>query len=543
MIQQKEVKLQEDLRTKEKEKASTVAPLEESFSYVRGPAGVNDLAKLADLNAERVEQSLLNFIPFLPTDNEFHSPGSPEEKKQIEVYTFLNDDLLKLLKMPFSLFWCYAFYDKSVSTFLDSFLRYFRLTKLEIEEMHAEYSGKKSSSNSSSALASSNSKPLATSREPRRILWERCFRVLLRLGNPRESDQHFMRDVYYRDHVIRRLRLFDVPKLMDIVRLYAEFQQERVTEMVQRLMGSAIELRHSFESSLGAISNVLEELANQICVTYYSRKQYLTSTGAGSLNAPVSGGKNVQQTQSDQDRMMHNMEEVQRYLADIALTMATFVTMAGERGGCASAIRLQHSRLMSQWAIVADQQKQKQTNASNANRHSRDLVSLLALCVYYYEVVVPWLDGLFSPAFQPSSLRASRPFCAEMLDDVRTGLLGTIFATLEIDLLAPIFSRSGRDDSSEESERKVETFLDIIAQLRSIGPEVQTYRLDTSPLPAPSSSSTPSASSASGLLPSVLSQGALMVAEQNAGKCLKELEARYGLRRIIRRLRAIFSYM
>lgn len=124
-------KREEQLRVEHEKKLKELG-IESSHSLV--PNALGELEQVPDISARWIEierqqdpSSPVIWFPFLPQDAmDSTSPSSDQDAQTTElVLRTLNASLLRLLKMPYKIFWSHVLFDDGFKRFFDSFLRFY----------------------------------------------------------------------------------------------------------------------------------------------------------------------------------------------------------------------------------------------------------------------------------------------------------------------------------------------------------------------------------------------------------------------------------
>ena len=208
------------------------ASLRKSFTYVHDRS-LNTVVKQANLSRQWIEADALPLLPFLPQDT--IASGASRDLTEAVILR-ANRRLEQLLLAPFHIFWSYVAFDKSITRFLNSYLR-FCSRPFDHRNDNGHY---------------------LTTRAVHSLLFERVFRVYLRLSLRRESTMNFMTPEEYKQLTLQHV--FDVPVLLDVCSLYYYANSQVVSNLVQDVFQSLPELQQELCNAIELMQQAFDDL-------------------------------------------------------------------------------------------------------------------------------------------------------------------------------------------------------------------------------------------------------------------------------------------
>lgn len=211
----------------------------------------------------------------------------------------INADLRALLRLDYRSFWSQVYFDKSFHNFIDTFLRYFRR---EIDQ------------EKTSELRQSNQIKAQLQRE----VFTRVFRVILRMSQHKESDNDFMSEEYFSEEFLHKQAIFDVPKIMDICVLYANYDSDRVAKIVKHVFGHQdSHFWKELYKTVPALVKVLDEIL----------KRYTTIPNSPPASASASDDSDQEPKTKSPALIQAELAENSVYLRDILYTLYAFLSV------------------------------------------------------------------------------------------------------------------------------------------------------------------------------------------------------------------------
>ncbi|CAJ1425370.1 unnamed protein product, partial [Effrenium voratum] len=251
-VEEKEVLKQQFFASEQARKVAEAKGADQEVTYVedkdtRKPKAVSDISDYWKKD--------LGLLPFMPTDNvgETDLPEDLDLNLRLAYLQTLNEQLEKLLRMKFHVFWSQAIFDPAVSRLVDSYLR-FCLRAHDVNEQDA---------------AAATPEELALAKDVSR----RMFQLLVRLTRPEESPHEFLtRDKFAQ--IVHEHQLLDVPKIIDICVIYGDANRNTVTKMVHSVF------RHQplFKEEFGSVVQHILDALLQCCAPLQ-----LAARGGGKL--------------------------------------------------------------------------------------------------------------------------------------------------------------------------------------------------------------------------------------------------------------------
>eukprot|EP00249_Psilotum_nudum_P024031 c29066_g1_i1 orf=845-3769(-) len=231
------------------------------------------------------------FVPYLPQDDAMaaglvgHEGGVDAVETQ-RVADLLNEELSKLLRMNPREFWRAVTTDRSIQTFLDSYLQ-FRRRWFDLPVM-------KGGGTMAGVIVGDHD------------LSRRVFMVLYRLSSSREPRYSATDCLSTKDHsvAIREKNLLDIPKLLDICALYGQSNPELTHCLVNNAFRSQIQYNEDLADIVPTLLNTINTM-HQRC--------YSTS-----LEIPTMSNLNP-------EKLQREILEVFAYLNDVLFTLDSFV--------------------------------------------------------------------------------------------------------------------------------------------------------------------------------------------------------------------------
>lgn len=215
------------------EKVKACKGAEVSVTYIedkdtRKPKAISDLSEYWRAN--------LGILPFMPSDNVGTGEELPPDIDPADRLAFLElfrEQLQKLLKMKFHIFWSQFIYDEQVRKALDSYLR-FCLRSHDVARSQSE---------EGESMLVLEEGTLATD-------ISRCaLAVFLRLSRPQETPHEFISPQKYGEIILDN-RIFDIPKLIDICAIYGDSNRSTVTKIVHSVFSHQPRLKAEFEKAV-----------------------------------------------------------------------------------------------------------------------------------------------------------------------------------------------------------------------------------------------------------------------------------------------------
>eukprot|EP01087_Luapelamoeba_hula_P008817 TRINITY_DN2234_c0_g1_i1.p1 TRINITY_DN2234_c0_g1~~TRINITY_DN2234_c0_g1_i1.p1 ORF type:complete len:880 (+),score=254.59 TRINITY_DN2234_c0_g1_i1:187-2640(+) len=253
----------------------------EKSTSVRRNTTLNSLETLPDLSAEWLTDSLVAFVPFLPTDN--HTDTAPgavpsSEDSSTGAIATLDADVSALLQMKYHLFWSHVIFDTAFHKFLDSYLRY------------------------CARSYDDNASFYVVRDSPHAVLHRKILKVLLRMSDHKETDFDFMgRDFYAK--TVHDKNLFDIPKLFDICVLYGGYR-----DTLAPMIANILRLQPKYVKELEATAPVIGRVLDQVVQRLKTQK-------------PIS------KADKDSDRLRNQYRDMQAYLQDLLASLHAFMSV------------------------------------------------------------------------------------------------------------------------------------------------------------------------------------------------------------------------
>lgn len=400
---------------------------------------ISELNEVKSTKAIDVRWSnVVEILPFLPIDNDPFSSGlgvdpASHRRSTIEIYSFISEDLSRLLRLKYHVFWSHVLYQSSVRAFLDSFLRFYRDVP-----------------SSSNATAEDNTdeetfqKEQETLRALRQAIFQKTFRLILRMSQSKETSADFVSDDFFSKSVTP---LFDILKHIDIYRIYGEYQFDALSKLSTRVLSAT--QPHEIATQMRAITDqttlVLSQLINSI-VELYQRDQQLLDQ----LNRSSSVGsvplEQIGTSEADFTEIIH-------YLHDIGVSTTKFLAF---------------TRTFTSEAFYK--------NHLDVYLRNKNPLSFLGLSVYIVELAVPMLRKITNA--HPTIQR--RKALTKKLADTTESFLYVINAIQKgcfNDRIAT--ARTMNAEEAAETDKKIERFLFFIKDIRKISEKIsQNFRLD-----------------------------------------------------------------
>ena len=206
------------------------------------------------------KQKTLFFAPFLPNDNKCEDGAD-------STLVFVDESLQQLLHMKFPRFFSYVVYDKSLSSFLDTFLRY-RRRGHDPERF-----------NETAML---------------RDVSRRVLMLFLRLTGEESANMTADQGVASYGELLYDNWIFDIPKLMDLCTIYGTTNGGLLTLLTTALFQIQPKYYQDLQEAIPLTSQVLVELRRR-----------------------------TQQTSLDSEQLV----DMERYLTDIVCTVESLLAV------------------------------------------------------------------------------------------------------------------------------------------------------------------------------------------------------------------------
>ena len=185
------------------------------------------------------------FIKYLPTENQL-------DKLEVEsTLRVINNDLSQFLCTPFYVFWSTIKYNRSLTEFLDSFLRYFQSRNL------IGISGDEDEMKPSNATT-----PVE---KQRRQVFIRVWSVIKRMTElvDETNPTYWMSESYY-SNLIWKVDLFHIPTLIDIAVLYSNYKRKEIISIFSFLFSVQPKIFKELTQVFGQIKNTVDQLTANI---------------------------------------------------------------------------------------------------------------------------------------------------------------------------------------------------------------------------------------------------------------------------------------
>jgi len=397
----------------------------------------------------------IDILPFLPHDNDvsgslFGSNAAAHRTSLLEVYSFIDEDLHRLLRAKHHVFWSHIIYRGSIILFIDTFLRFYRDTTFLPPPISSSVSSSDQTQREEGEQEQEQDEERVT-REYERLLslresiFQRTFRVLLRMSQPKETSYEFLTEDFFARRVTP---LFDLLKLIDISRIYGEYQHDELVKMNDRIL-SAMNPRE-ISSQMRAITDqttsVVSHLVRSIVLLFQRNQQILDQLVRDSSSGSILDLNQIGTTEQDFTEMIH-------YLFDIGSSMAKF--LAFSRSFTCDAIYKNHLELY---------------------LHAKNPLSFIGVSVYIIELAVPMLRKIINA--NPTIQR--RKMLLKRLSDTTESflyILNAIKTTCFNDLILTAKTTSGEE--AIEVDKKMEKFLFFVKDIRRISERIsQSLSID-----------------------------------------------------------------
>eukprot|EP00747_Dinoflagellata_sp_TGD_P079624 gnl/TRDRNA2_/TRDRNA2_160582_c0_seq1.p1 gnl/TRDRNA2_/TRDRNA2_160582_c0~~gnl/TRDRNA2_/TRDRNA2_160582_c0_seq1.p1 ORF type:complete len:740 (+),score=132.38 gnl/TRDRNA2_/TRDRNA2_160582_c0_seq1:97-2316(+) len=225
--------------------------IDESVTYVedkdtRKPKAISDISEYW-----KVE---LGMLPFMPNDNlgpnVEMSPDSDiaEHREYLQMF---NEQLQKLLRMKFHVFWSQVLFDPKLRRCLDSYLRFcLRNHDSAVSPVQGE---------------EITDQDVAVLDELAQSISRRVLATFTRMSRPRETSHDFISTQKFGE-LLYEHTVFDIPKLIDICAIYGDSNRATVTRLVHSVFTHQPRYRDDFKAvvqhMLGGLHQCCHPLKN-----------------------------------------------------------------------------------------------------------------------------------------------------------------------------------------------------------------------------------------------------------------------------------------
>ena len=395
----------------------------------------------------------IDILPFLPHDNDvsgslFGSNAAAHRSSLLEVYSFIDEDLHRLLRAKHHVFWSHVLYRGSIILFIDTFLRFYRDTA-------SSFPSPAAAAASVSALSSDQQQREDQEQEQeqdeemvarehekllslRESIFQRTFRVLMRMSQPKETSFEFLTEDFFARRVAP---LFDLLKLIDICRIYSEYQHDELIKMNDRILTAmnGREITSQMRAITDQTTSVLSHLVRSIVLLFQRNQQILDQLVRDSSSGSILDLNQIGTTEQDFTEMIH-------YLFDIGSSIAKF--LAFSRSFTCDTIYKNHLELYI---------------------HAKNPLSFIGISVYIIELAVPMLRKIINAH---STIQRRKMLFKRLSDTTESFLyiLNAIKTTCFNDLILTAKTTSGEE--AVEVDKKMEKFLFFIKDVRRISERI-----------------------------------------------------------------------
>lgn len=213
----------------------------------RKPKAVSDISEYW--------KAKLDIMPFLPTDNVGVEAEDVDPNERFVYLSLLNEELARVLRLKFHIFWSQVIYDSQLRRSLDSYLR-FCLRSHDQEVAPSIEAGE-------AKLAQDISR--------------RVLAIYLRLSRPQETSHDFISFGKWGEIVLKH-QIFDVPKLIDLCAIYGDTNRSTVTRIVHSVFANQSLYKDEFKSLVPHMMTGLHQ-----CCAPLRQTGSGSSSGAGDL--------------------------------------------------------------------------------------------------------------------------------------------------------------------------------------------------------------------------------------------------------------------
>lgn len=205
---------------------------------------------------------------------------------------YIEEDLTKMLRIPYHRFWSHAIFDDGFHQLLESYLRLApRYTEL------------------SNYMITSQMKQLESN------IHKLVFRAFLRLATHKESKMNFIDKQKFGD-MIYESYIFDIPKLMDICMLYHRGNSSLVRRMIDNIIGS----QPRYTSDIEGLEDTLIMALQRASMSLHTPEEAAAMLGA----VPRRLDEGIQGSELNRMSLSTLVDRV-AYAVDIAASLLAFI--------------------------------------------------------------------------------------------------------------------------------------------------------------------------------------------------------------------------
>ena len=236
----------------------------------------------------------------------------PEDNLRDHRLQYMNQDLVMLLRLKHHLFWSQIVYDKSLSSFINSYLMYARRVGTT----------RGSSLSATDGVFVDPALDMSKLSVSHKSLMRNLFTVILRIATGKESPSiGFGSAAFHGDLVYQVL---DLPRLMDFVSIYSRFNLPVVSTVVSHLFDIQPKYSEELGKVITAATQVLQESWRQLSRSLQST----LSTTATTTPAPdAASNPSADSPPVEEDKissLRETGEDLATYLIDLLYTLSSF---------------------------------------------------------------------------------------------------------------------------------------------------------------------------------------------------------------------------
>lgn len=241
----------------------------------------------------------------------------PEDNVRDHRLQYLNQDLVMLLRLKHHLFWSQIVYDKSLSSFINSFLMYARRVGTT----------RASSLSATEGFFADSAPDMSKLSLSHKSLMRNLFTVVLRIATGKESPSIGFGSAEFHGDLV--YQVLDLPRLMDFVSLYSRFNLPVVSTVVNHLFDIQPKYSQEVGKVITAANQVLMESWRQLSRALQSTLSNPTTpppTAESISSATNSDTNESKPVENDQITGLREVgEDLATYLIDLLYTLSSFV--------------------------------------------------------------------------------------------------------------------------------------------------------------------------------------------------------------------------